>query len=104
MSLAVSDNLPFQPIVQVIPNFYHNRKLTNLIEYTVGAGKLLICGIHIEDDLADRPAAAQLRTSLMAYMSSAAFNPHHSLEPGELTELLKPRALVDGSGAVQDSY
>lgn len=96
VSLAVSDGLPFQPIVQVIPNFYHNRKLTNLIEYNVGEGKLLICGINIREDLADRPAAAQLRNSLVSYMGSAAFVPQHSLEPGELCELLKPRELSAG--------
>lgn len=90
-SLIISEAIPFNPVVQVIPNFYHNRKLTNLTEYTVGAGKLLICGINIEDDLGNRPAAAQLRRSIIQYMSSSAFAPAISLNSDMLYEMLKKR-------------
>lgn len=96
VSLVVNNSYAFDPIVQVIPNFYHNRRLTNLTEYAVGAGKLLICGINIEDDLDHRPAAAQLRRSLLGYMSSAAFAPRTSLEADALRELLKKKELHCG--------
>jgi len=41
----------------------------------VGDGKLLVCGYNITDRLEQRPAARQLRASLLAYMNSAAFAP-----------------------------
>ncbi len=91
VSLFVKDDLPFDPIVQVIPNFYHNRKLTNLTEYNVGHGKLVICCMDIESNLEVRPAAAQLRKSLIDYMSSAAFAPKMTLKTAALCELLKKR-------------
>ncbi|UQZ37729.1 glycoside hydrolase family 2 [Paenibacillus sp. PK3_47] len=91
VSLIINHDLPFEPVVQVIPNFYHNRKLTNLAEYKIGRGKLLLCGINIEDALENRPAAAQLRASLIEYMSTDAFEPTLSLETGELRELLKKK-------------
>lgn len=101
VSLVVNDGLAFDPIVQVIPNFYHNRRLTNLTEYTIGAGKLLICGIDIQDDLDHRPAAAQLRKSLLRYMSSAAFNPQTTLEADGLRELLKKKEIHSEAEAAQ---
>ncbi|WP_019910950.1 sugar-binding domain-containing protein [Paenibacillus sp. HW567] len=91
VSLVLNLDVPFDPIVQVIPNFYHNRKLTNLTEYNVGMGKLLICGINIEDALEIRPAAAQLRKSLMDYMSTADFAPSMTLEINALRTLLKKK-------------
>ncbi len=101
VSLVVQEDLPFHPIVQVIPNFYHNRKLTNLTEYRVGKGKLLICGINIQDDLADRPAAAQLRTSLMAYMAGDAFAPQTMIEPEGLRKLLQRKVPHAAEGSAK---
>lgn len=91
VSLIAPKELPFEPIVQVIPNFFHNRKMTNLIEYCVGQGKLLICGMDIDSDLEQRPAAAQLRESLLTYMASERFTPKMELEPEQLQELLRKK-------------
>ncbi|WP_141501138.1 sugar-binding domain-containing protein [Paenibacillus luteus] len=101
VSLAINDELPFNPIVQVIPNFYHNRKLTNLTEYRVGKGKLIICGINIEEDLANRPAAAQLRSSLIAYIARDDFAPEVTLDMKGLRKLLKKKEPHEGDGANQ---
>lgn len=89
VSLIAPKELPFEPIVQVIPNFFHNRKMTNLIEYRAGQGKLLICGMDIDSDLEQRPAAAQLRNSLLAYMKSERFKPAAELKAEEIRELLR---------------
>lgn len=89
VTLVVNDDIAFNPIVQVIPNFVHNRKLMNLAEYTVGKGKLIICGIDIENDMNSRPVAAQLRRSLIDYMSSDSFAPKVSMELNELRQLLE---------------
>ncbi|WP_145407485.1 sugar-binding domain-containing protein [Paenibacillus xylanexedens] len=88
VSFVVNEGIPFNPIVQVIPNFYHNRKLTNLAEYNVGQGKVLICGINIEADLQHRPVADQLRTSLIDYVSSDSFEPTVEIELDQLRQLL----------------
>ncbi|WP_338539844.1 sugar-binding domain-containing protein [Paenibacillus tundrae] len=88
VSLVVNEGIPFNPIVQVIPNFYHNRKLMNLAEYHVGQGKILICGINIEDELQHRPVAAQLRTSLINYVSGESFEPTVGIELHQLRQLL----------------
>ncbi|WP_145317317.1 sugar-binding domain-containing protein [Paenibacillus xylanexedens] len=99
VSIVVNDDIAFNPIVQVIPNFAHNRKLMNLAEYTIGKGKLMICGIDIEHDMNSRPVAAQLRKSLIDYMSSDSFVPKVSMEIQDLRRLLKKNdsAAVTGS-------
>lgn len=75
-------------IVQVIPNFYHNRRLTNLAEFRVGTGRLLLCGFDLADESDNRPAARQLRRSLLAYMRSREFKPANSASATELRRLL----------------
>jgi len=47
----------FRPIVQVIDNQERNVKLGAIFETRVGAGKLLVCALDLDTDLAKRPAA-----------------------------------------------
>jgi hypothetical protein len=101
VSFIIGDGLPFNPIVQVIPNFYHNRKLANLAEYRVGKGKLMICGIDIQNDLGSRPAASQLRRSLESYMNSPAFAPEAALEVEAARDLLRQRESGPDSETLQ---
>lgn len=83
------DDLPDTPslIVQVIPNFYHNRRLTNLAEFRVGTGRLLLCGFDLADESDRRPAAGQLRRGILAYMRSREFKPANSVSTAELRTL-----------------
>ncbi|WP_438444158.1 sugar-binding domain-containing protein [Gorillibacterium sp. sgz5001074] len=81
--------LGIEPIVQVIPNFYHNRKLSNLLECRVGNGKLMICGIDLTNELETRPAARQLRRSIFTYMKTEAFEPEILVTVGEVRKLLR---------------
>ncbi|MCH5719281.1 hypothetical protein [Niabella hibiscisoli] len=73
----IIDSLPVQikPTVRVIDNFFKNRNMASLFEVKAGTGKLIICSMDIHTDLDKRPAAAQLRYSLMEYVASDAFNP-----------------------------
>lgn len=89
-SMVLDDLDPsFEPIVQVIDNFSRNHRLANLFEAKVGAGCLMVCSIDIRKDLENRPAAQQLRESLIHYMESKKFNPNHTLRPADLSLLFK---------------
>lgn len=69
------EGLDIEPIVQPIDDFHSNRKLASLFEVKVGDGGILICGYNITDSLEKRPAARELRNSLLDYLSSDNFNP-----------------------------
>jgi hypothetical protein len=86
----VLDETPpdFRPIVQVIDNYERNSKLGSIFETRVGAGKLLVCALDLDTDLAKRPAAQQLRRSLLDYASGTAFKPVHELSESLLVRLL----------------
>src|SRR5690606_368448 len=72
----VIDSLPqMEPVVRVIDNFFKNRKMANVIEAKVGKGKLIVASVNLKDSLEKRPAARQLRYSLLRYMNSSEFSP-----------------------------
>ena len=77
----------FRPIVQVIDNQERNVKLGAIFETRAGPGKLLVCALDLDTDLAKRPAARQLRRSLLDYAAGDKFAPAHEL-PVELLERL----------------
>ena len=78
----------FRPIVQVIDNQERNAKLGVIFETRVGPGKLLVCALDLDTDLAQRPAAQQLRRSLLDYAAGDKFAPKHELAPDLLIKLL----------------
>lgn len=80
----VIDDLDVQPIVRVIDNFVTNHHLANVFETKVGTGKLVFTSIDLSTDLANRPVARQLRSSLLRYMESSAFNPLGSVQFKEI--------------------
>ncbi len=63
------------PIVEVIDNFVNNRRLASLYEGQVGKGKLVLATFDLSKDLAHRPVANQMLSSIVSYMNSAEFNP-----------------------------
>ncbi|MBK8980260.1 MAG: hypothetical protein IPM29_30530 [Planctomycetes bacterium] len=79
-----------EPIVGVVPDFHRPRHLAQVFELRVGRGRLLVCGQDLLSALGERPAARQLRASLLAYVASPAFAPDVELDPGELGRLLAP--------------
>ena len=79
----VLDDFPtdYRPIVQLVDDWFTNRKLGILLEGKVGNGKLMVCSADLQKDLDKRPAARQLRQSILQYMASGRFNPSTSLDP-----------------------
>ncbi|WP_183575784.1 sugar-binding domain-containing protein [Mucilaginibacter sp. X5P1] len=67
--------LNIDPIVQPIDDFHANKKLASLFEIKFGKGSILVCDYNIVDDLDNRPAAKQLRYSLLNYIGSDNFKP-----------------------------
>ena len=90
---VVLDSLPqsLRPIVQVIDDWNTNRKLGLIWECRVGKGKLLVCSADLEHDLEHRPAARQLRTSLLKYMDGPEFKPQIQIGKELVAPLLARR-------------
>ena len=95
----VLDDLPraLRPVVQVIDDWNTNRKLGLLFECRVGLGRLLVCSADLAKDLEKRPAARQLRQSVLAYMQGDKFSPKTEVTREDLLKMLertKPSQLV----------
>ena len=88
----ILDDAPadFRPILQVIDNYDRNSKLGTIFEARVGNGKLLVCAMDLETDAENRPAARQLKQSLLNYAGSDKFAPTHFLSVNLLERLLLP--------------
>ena len=76
-----------EPIVRVIDDWNTNRPLGALFELRAGKGRLMVCTLDIEKDLDNRPAAAALRRSLLAYMAGEQFNPKTEVSVNTLRDL-----------------
>jgi hypothetical protein len=64
-----------EPIVRVIDDWFTARSLGFIFECKVGKGKLLVSGIDLLTNAAERPEARQLLYSLNKYIVSGNFNP-----------------------------
>jgi beta-galactosidase len=95
------DKLPktLQPFVQPVDDWNRNYKLGLVFEARVGRGKLIVSGADLETGLAERPAAAQLRASLLEYMAGTAFAPKAALTEVEIRSLLFPTTIMRRLGA-----
>ena len=82
----------YRPVVQVIDNIERNHKLGLVMEWKVGAGKLLICMSDLEK-AAKYPEGKAFYQSVIDYMRSASFNPSAEITVDELKKKLveKPR-------------
>ena len=78
----------YRPIVQVIDNYERNYKLGVIFETRVGKGRLLICAMDLDTDAENRPAARQLKTSLLNYAGSKQFDPAYELSMNLLERIL----------------
>lgn len=77
------------PIVRIIDNFYKNRKMATVLEFKVGNGKLILSSMDIHSDLENRPAASQLRYSLLRYAAGNKFSPQKALTESAFLDLFK---------------
>lgn len=82
----------YRPVVQVIDNIERNHKLGLVMEWKVGAGKLLICMSDLEK-AAKYPEGRAFYVSVLGYMQSDEFNPAAEITMDELKKKLaeKPR-------------
>lgn len=79
----------YRPLVQLIDGWKTNRKLAFLVEARVGKGRLAICSLDLESDLASRPAARQFRSSLLSYLNSPVFNPQNEIAAEQIDALFR---------------
>lgn len=79
-----------KPIIQVIDNFFKNRRMGDLVEVKAGKGKLMICSIDLSDSATQHPEARQLLYSILHYMNSSEFNPSVTVTESDLAKLIKP--------------
>ena len=77
----------YRPVVQVIDNVSRNYKLGMIFEFRVGKGKLLVCMADLPR-LKNRPEAAQLLQSLLAYAGSAQFQPATAINLATLKRII----------------
>ncbi|MFK7911444.1 MAG: sulfatase-like hydrolase/transferase [Akkermansiaceae bacterium] len=87
-----------KPIVQVIDDWFTQRRLGLVFEANVGEGKLIACGMDLISNLEERPVARQLRNSLMAYMQGDEFSPSLSLPQNDLKALVEPLSMLQSLG------
>lgn len=86
----LTDKTPniYRPIAEPVTDFHYSRRLASIFEGQVNAGKLLICGYNITQAQAELlPEAAQLRSSLISYVSSPQFSPKTPLKVADLDAL-----------------
>lgn len=78
-----------KPIVREIDGFElsRNHSLAVMFEANVGPGRLLAATLDLTSDLDQRPAACQLRASLLAYAASNAFKPKQTLSMAQANRL-----------------
>jgi hypothetical protein len=74
--------------VRVVDNFFKNRQLATIFEAKVGNGTLVFSSIDVSSNLEQRTEAANLRSSILQYMNSSAFNPVNSVTIDALKEAL----------------
>jgi len=77
----------YRPLLQVIDRFDRNDKLAAIAEARVGRGRLLISFVNLRDDEGNRPAARQLRQSLLRYVSGPDFEPMQSLTAHDIERM-----------------
>lgn len=97
----ILDALPkeLQPVVQVIDDWNTCRKLGLAIEASVGRGRLLICSADLTTDLEHRPAARQLRRSLLDYAAGRRFDPRVALTVDQVQALFREPTDLESLGA-----
>ena len=85
----------YRPIVQVIDNIERNHKLGLVMEWKVGAGKLLVCMSDLEK-ASKYPEGKAFYQSVIDYMRSADFNPSAEITVDELKKKLaeEPRKIT----------
>jgi hypothetical protein len=96
----ILDDFPpgLRPTVQVIDDWVTARKLGLVVEGKLDNGKLLICSVDLENDLAADPVRRQFRHSLLRYMAGDRFSPKHSISAEQVRGLIVPLSTLNRVG------
>jgi GH18 family chitinase len=88
----ILDGLPreLRPTVQVIDDWFTNRRLGLVFEARVGKGRLLVTSIDLESGLEGNPVARQMRHSLLRYAAGDRFVPTVEVTPDAIRALMAP--------------
>lgn len=86
------------PIVQFVPDFNLNKKLSVITELRASKGRLIVATLNIRTSLDKRPAANALRASILDYMNSDSFAPKDELSLKELDKLLECVETIKSAG------
>ncbi len=97
--MIVTQHRDLEPIVHVIDDWFTARKLALVFEANVGRGKILVCSADLESDLDARPAARQLRRSLLDYAAGERFAPKATVTAADLAAIVRPANAADRMGA-----
>lgn len=82
------EDLPqVRPLVQSIDNAYSCRRLGMLFEVRVGAGRLVVTNIDLNNNLGQRRVARQLYSSILQYMKSDDFHPKDEVNFNQIMTL-----------------
>ena len=98
--LADTVTMPFR----FVDKFNRNALPAAIFEARVGNGRLLVCTLDISSDLDQRPAARQLRRSILAYLGSDAFQPTGRLEEAALRNLFREVQYRVRASSARDGY
>jgi hypothetical protein len=96
----ILDDFPpaLRPTVQVIDDWFTARKLGLVVEAKLGNGKLVVCSVDLESDLAGDPVRRQFRHSLLRYMASDRFAPEHAVTVDQVRHLTVPASTLGRVG------
>jgi len=97
----VMDALPpaLRPLLQVVPDWFRPQRLGLVFEAKVYGGKILVCSVDLEHDLAARLAARQLRRSLLGYVASPQFAPRIEVSSDQIRSLFREPTRLQRIGA-----
>jgi hypothetical protein len=87
----ILDGLPqeLRPTVQVIDDWFTNRRLGLVFEARVGKGRLLVTSMDLGRDLEANIVARQMRHSLLRYAASDRFAPKVELSLDTVRALMQ---------------
>ena len=89
-------SIPFDPIIEVASSHKYAIRQSILFEMNALSGRLLVCGFHFDE--AD-PAARWLKSQLICYAQSEAFDPVHTLTEAQLDALIHSKILKAAENA-----
>ncbi len=83
---------PFKPHVEIVSSYKNARREAMLFEYRVGAGKLFVCALALDEN---DPAGRWLKQHILSYVMSEEFAPADALTFNELAEVLATEPIIE---------